>query len=417
MANCQAESWEAFRATECRATGLQAHPDADRVVPAISATGSTTYLDRLEQMPDHLAGRSVSAIGRRAFLKAGLAVPLAARVTSLEGQQQLWRAFEIRVRVDVVAPRGSTRLWLPLLLSRPSPFQRTIAQEWSGNAQTIRVVDRAAQDVGILEAIWVDHSATPQLSLVMKVATTGHQVPLETTDSTTPLAPADRARYLAATALIPTDGLVLERATQITRAHRTPLARARAIYEWIVENTFRDPAVKGCGTGDIRWMLESGSLGGKCADLNALFVGLCRAIGLPARDLYGIRVAESSRFKSLGRAGDITSAQHCRAEVFIERIGWVPVDPADVRKVVLEERPGATLDDRDVRRARELLFGSWEMNWVAFNDGHDLRLPGSTGKPLPYFMYPQLEVNGVRRDSLDPAAFRYQITVVEIPSP
>ena len=137
---------------------------------------------------------------------------------------------------------------------------------------------------------------------------------------------------------------------------------------------------------------------------------------MPARDLYGIRVAESSRFKSLGRAGDITSAQHCRAEVFIERIGWVPVDPADVRKMVLEERPGATLDDRDVRRARELLFGSWEMNWVAFNDGHDLRLPGSTGKPLPYFMYPQLEVNGVRRDSLDPAAFRYQITVVEIPS-
>jgi hypothetical protein len=32
--------------------------------------------------------------------------------------------------------------------------------------------------------------------------------------------------------------------------------RARAIYEWIVENTFRDPKVKGCGIGDISTMLK-----------------------------------------------------------------------------------------------------------------------------------------------------------------
>jgi transglutaminase-like putative cysteine protease len=38
-------------------------------------------------------------------------------------------------------------------------------------------------------------------------------------------------------------------------------------------------------------MLESKDLGGKCADLNALYVGLARAAGLPARDVYGIRVA------------------------------------------------------------------------------------------------------------------------------
>jgi transglutaminase-like putative cysteine protease len=51
--------------------------------------------------------------------------------------------------------------------------------------------------------------------------------------------------------------------------------KAKAIYEWIVDNTFRDAKVKGCGIGDISTMLESGYLGGKCADLNALYVGLC----------------------------------------------------------------------------------------------------------------------------------------------
>jgi transglutaminase-like putative cysteine protease len=84
-------------------------------------------------------------------------------------------------------------------------------------------------------------------------------------------------------------------------------------------------------------MLEMKNLSGKCADLNALFVGLARASGLPARDRYGIRVAPSAESSSLGRAGgNITTAQHGRAEIYLDRYGWVPVDPADVRKVMLE---------------------------------------------------------------------------------
>lgn len=162
-------------------------------------------------------------------------------------------------------------------------------------------------------------------------------------------------------------------------------------------------------------MLETGSLAGKCADLNALFVGLCRAAGLPARDLYGLRVAPSRQFKSPGRTGDVTNAQHCRAEVFIDNLGWLPVDPADVRKVILEEQPDAQLHDPHVERARALLFGAWEMNWLAFNDAHDVTLPGSTGKPLSFMMYPEAEVGGVRRDSLDAPRFRYHITSSEVP--
>jgi transglutaminase-like putative cysteine protease len=162
-------------------------------------------------------------------------------------------------------------------------------------------------------------------------------------------------------------------------------------------------------------MLESKSLSGKCADLNALFVGLARASGLPARDLYGLRVAASNRFPSLGRAGgNVTTAQHCRAEVFVDAIGWIPVDPADVRKLILEERPGAGLDDPYVTRARQSLFGSWEMNWIAYNDAHDVTLPGSKGKPLPFLMYPQAEVKGVRRDDLDPEKFTYTIAAREL---
>src|SRR5438045_9226898 len=85
-------------------------------------------------------------------------------------------------------------------------------------------------------------------------------------------------------------------------------------------------------------MLASGNLGGKGADLNGLFVGMCRSLGIPACDVYGIRVASSKLgYKSLGaNTSTITKAQHCRAELFAEGIGRVPVDTADVREVMME---------------------------------------------------------------------------------
>jgi transglutaminase-like putative cysteine protease len=135
------------------------------------------------------------------------------------------------------------------------------------------------------------------------------------------------AEYLRPTASSPNDGIVLAKAREIVGARAAPLEKARAIYDWIVDNTFRRAEARGCGLGNIALMLESGDLGGKCADINSLFVGLARAAGLPARDFFGIRVADSRVTKSLGKSGDITKAQHCRAEVYIENKGWLPVDP------------------------------------------------------------------------------------------
>jgi transglutaminase-like putative cysteine protease len=228
---------------------------------------------------------------------------------------------------------------------------------------------------------------------------------------------AELEHFLRPTKLLPTDGIVKATAREITKAAKTDVEKARAIYEWIVENTFRSPKTRGCGVGDIRFMLESRDLGGKCADLNALYVGLARAASLPARDVYGIRVAKSEMgYKSLGASSEsVTKAQHCRGEVYLGDYGWVPVDPADVRKVVLEEPPGnRPLEDDMVKKARERLFGSWEMNWMAYNFAHDVALPGSNGAPVSFLMYPQAETAEGRLDSLDPDNFKYEITSREI---
>jgi len=54
------------------------------------------------------------------------------------------------------------------------------------------------------------------------------------------------------------------------------------------------------------------------------------------------------------------------------------------------------------------------MNWLAYNYAHDVRLPGSDGKAVPFLMYPQAETANERKDSLDPASFKYTITSKEI---
>jgi hypothetical protein len=95
--------------------------------------------------------------------------------------------------------------------------------------------------------------------------------------------------------------------------------------------------------------------------------------------------------------------------------GWVPVDPADVRKVALEEPPGKlAMDDAKVVAARKGLFGAWEGNWIAYNVAHDVALPGAAGAQLGFLMYPQTEVASVRLECLDPDAFKYSIEAAEI---
>jgi transglutaminase-like putative cysteine protease len=358
---------------------------------------------------------------RRAFLRttalASVAATSFARLPNARAgstADNRWRAFEVTTRVEILSPSGLTRAWVPLPLVGDTEYHRTLGRNWSGNAASAQAVRDSRYGAGFVVAEWPAGTA-PVLEVVSRIATRDRHVDLSAPGTAPAEDPAVLRRYLEPTELIRTDGIVEATAREITRTAGTDVEKARALYEWIVENTFRDPKVRGCGLGDIQSMLETKNLGGKCADLNALFVGFARSLGIPARDVYGIRVADSADFKSLGRSGDITKAQHCRAEFYAAGRSWVPVDPADVRKVALEEKAGGLpLDDPQVVKARAKLFGAWEMNWLAYNYAHDLALPGWRGATLPFLMYPQAETGAVLLDCLDPDTFRYTIKSREV---
>ena len=350
-------------------------------------------------------------MNRREFIGTLTLLPRLARAQSLATEG--WRLFEVTTHVHVQNASGATRAWLPTPLVG-APYQQTLGDTYQ--AEGGRVVMVESEELDVLYAEW-PAGTDPILNLTSRIATRDHAVDLMTPRVPPPPDLSSFARFLRPTKLIPTDGIVKERADAITRGAGTDLDKARAIYEWIVDNTFRDPKVRGCGTGDIRFMLETKNFGGKCADINALFVGLARAAGIPARDVYGVRLAPSRRgYRSLGLSSEnATKAQHCRAEVYLVGFGWVPVDPADVRKVALEEPPGhLSITDAKVKDVRARCFGSWEMNWVAFNTAHDVVLPKWPGKTLPFFMYPEAETANGRADSLDPDTFRYEITAHDV---
>jgi transglutaminase-like putative cysteine protease len=358
---------------------------------------------------------------RRDFLRtagvvsAAMAFPNSGRLFAQGMSADGWRTFDVMTSVQVLKPAGATRIWMPAALLSPTSFQKTLTNDFKAEGGTAKLIESKSDSLGIIAAEF-PAGVTPSLTVTSRVQTRNIAVDLSAPGRAPKQDRAELEHFLRPTKLMPTDGIVKATASEITAGAKTDVEKARALYEWIVDNTFRNPKTRGCGLGDIRFMLETKDLGGKCADLNALYVGLARSVGLPARDVYGIRVAKSELgYKSLGASSEkVTKSQHCRAEVYLTGYGWVPVDPADVRKVVLEEPPGnRPVDDEMVKKARTRLFGSWEMNWMAYNFAHDVSLPGSSAGSLGFFMYPQAETADGRLDCLDPDNFKYEITSKE----
>lgn len=363
-------------------------------------------------------------IDRRMMVQAGAAAALAGAWSSpLRAENAFaphpgaWRGYEVKTRLEIAEASGAVQAWIPLPSVTEADWMRTGGSLWRTNGLA-RLRREAKYGAEMLHVTWPAGTPAagpdaPVVEVVSQVLTRDRAVDLARPAGIRPLEAAERRLYLEGTELIPIDGIVKATSDRIVAGATGDLAKARAIYEWVVGNTFRDATTRGCGSGDIAAMLTSGNLGGKCADLNALYVGLARAAGLPARDVYGLRLAPSRfGYRSLGAGSEVvTKAQHCRAEVFLEGVGWTPVDPADVRKVALEEPPAnLDLDHPKVAAARATLFGAWEGNWLAYNFAHDVALPGATGPTLGFLMYPQAEVAGQRLDCLDPDRFRYAIT-------
>ena len=369
-------------------------------------------------------------MNRREFIKIGSALSLGAAATGAPGmigvahaqqkpftpQPGRWRSFEVTTQVEILKPAGATRVWLPVP-SINSDYQKSLDSTWKAAEGQARIVEDPKYGAKILVAEFPAGVAKPTVELVSRFQTQDRGIDWGSKTGAAESAAALK-KWTEPTELMPTDGIVLKTAQEAIKGKTTDRDKAQAIYDWIVTNTYREPKTRGCGVGDIKAMLDTGNLGGKCADLNALFVGMARSVGIPARDVYGVRVAPSAfGYKALSaNSANITRAQHCRAEAYLAGYGWVAMDPADVAKVMREETSEwiKTASHPLIAPVKRGLFGSWEGNWLAFNVAHDVVLPGAKGPKIAFFMYPNAETSNERLDSLDPDNFKYVMSAREV---
>ena len=234
---------------------------------------------------------------RRSLLQGGaalgalIAAPTLVRAQSNTDRQfapmpGAWRTFDITTRVALADPVGECRIWLPVP-SIQSDWQQSLESSYQSNGSARMLAD-GVEGARLLYTQFAD-GVKPVVELTSRVRTRNRA---DLSGPARAFAREDAAtlrHYTRATALLPTDGIVRQTALAATQGAKTDADKARAIYDWVVSNAWREPKVRGCGEGDIKTMLETGNLGGKCADINALFVGLCRSVGIPARDVYGLR--------------------------------------------------------------------------------------------------------------------------------
>jgi transglutaminase-like putative cysteine protease len=279
-------------------------------------------------------------------------------------------------------------LWLPV--PQDTPHQRRLALESAGNHAELSLHRDRLHGAPILFVRWPGVQDDPRLSVSTRVETRETNCDLAQARADAPL-PEDARRYLAESVHLPVEGAVRTRAEAITQGLDTPADKLRALYDWVLAHAQRRFDVAWCGLGDVPAMLAAGEFCGKCVDINSLLVALCRAAGLPARTVLGIRAAPSRFDPALGASGDVTQALHTRAEVYLGGLGWVPADPADALKLADAGAP-----DTRQREVNAYLLGSAEANWIAYNHARDFQLdPPATGGPLNFFTAPYAETAGM----------------------
>lgn len=215
-----------------------------------------------------------------------------------------------------------------------------------------------------------------------------------------------------------TSGIVKETAdTIVTKAGaKTVYDKAYAIYNWVCNNITRIDD-KDVIFGDVVSILSKKRYAGSCMDVNAVFVALCRAEGIPARNLYGMRFAPAY-------------GPNCRAEFYLPGYGWVVADPALAIKQSWgheSEYIGAGAPKAAVwKEIKKQYWANAEENWICNNSGRDITLTPKQsmvpGEPLDVlnadgtinlYMFPYGEFGGQYIPCRDAGNFKYEYSFEE----
>jgi transglutaminase-like putative cysteine protease len=185
------------------------------------------------------------------------------------------------------------------------------------------------------------------------------------------LSSTEKQQDLQPDVLVPVTGLPADLAVRVAQGLSQPLDKARAIYDYVFTTMRYDKTGTGWGHGDVLYACDAKK--GNCTDFHSLFIAMARSQGIPARFEIGFPLPPDKHSAEI-------AGYHCWSDFWIDGKGWIPVDISEAWKH---------------QEKRDYFFGSHDVNRIQFSTGRDLRLsPPQDGKPLNYFVYPYVEVDG-----------------------
>ncbi len=319
-----------------------------------------------------------------------------------------WRTYELSTRIEVRRSAGATRLWLPLAMFKDTAWQRALGHSWQGNFTRAGIYRDPAAEMEVFVAEWPD-GVQPQLELASRIETQDRHFDV-TKKHCAPERSEILRRNLQSSELMPIGDKTRAIAERIVGRVRDPLAQGKVLYDWVAERALRDPETPALVAGGIDAPPQLADALGRNAGHALLFVALARAVGLPARPVFGLRCDYSKLLPSLGALGELNRAFHCRAEFYAPGYDWIPVNPADLRQAVVAEKLAA--DDGKLAVLKKLLFGFWEMNWIGLNTALEVAPRGASGPALPFLAGPYVETGEGALDTADGERFTVSMRAV-----
>lgn len=285
------------------------------------------------------------------------------------------RTFEFTYVAELDVPEGSGRvqMWLPYpgsddyqdvrLVSIKSPVPTKLYQEYTYR-NSMLFLSTPAADIDEL-----------RVEMTFRVTRREHAesdfVSLEDPDG---WIDSSASRWLRPDRLVPLDDFIREQAEEVTKGKTSVVDKAKAIFDYTVDNLDYDQSGTGWGQGDIYYACDKKR--GNCTDFHAVFIGFARAVGIPAKFHIGFPIPTAPTARNEGEI----AGYHCWAEFYVPGFGWVPVDTSEAH---------LNPDKRDY------FFGAHDANRIEFTVGRDITLnPKQSAQPLNYFIYPYAEIDG-----------------------
>ncbi|MGQ3683847.1 MAG: transglutaminase-like domain-containing protein [Candidatus Loosdrechtia sp.] len=179
---------------------------------------------------------------------------------------------------------------------------------------------------------------------------------------------ADLEKYLQPDRLVPISEEFRTIADKVTRDKKDDLEKARALYNYVIDQMRYMKYGKGWGSGNAIYACDT--LTGNCTEFHSFFIALSRAAGIPARFSIGAAIPSE---RNEGRI----SGYHCWAE-FYAGGKWWPVDLSEANKHT---------------NLASYYFGHHPANRFEFSSGRDLVVtPGPVSGPINFLAYPVLEI-------------------------